>query len=151
MARPKNDRAHAESRTRLLEAGLQAFRATSYADTGINEVLDRASVPKGSFYHYFRSKTDFGIAVAELVRAGTLPFVHNSGGQIEIVGRDARLIYDDAPEAAGKVLDALTDPDLRAGLRPGLDRQASALSTEGFARRLRAIVSDALENGAAAR
>ena len=65
MARPKNDRAHAESRTRLLEAGLQAFRATSYADTGINEVLDRASVPKGSFYHYFRSKTDFGIAVAE--------------------------------------------------------------------------------------
>ena len=74
MARPRNDRALAESRTRLLDAGLQAFRATSFAETGINEVLDRASVPKGSFYHYFRTKTEFGLAVADHYHARQIAF-----------------------------------------------------------------------------
>ncbi len=74
MARPRNDRANAESRTRLLDAGLGAFRATSFADTGINAVLEQASVPKGSFYHYFRSKTDFGLAVAEHYHARQIAF-----------------------------------------------------------------------------
>jgi glycosyltransferase involved in cell wall biosynthesis len=29
---------------------------------------------------------DFGMAVAEMLRAGCIPFVHNSGGPPEIVG-----------------------------------------------------------------
>jgi len=30
-----------------------------YRDTGLKEILDIVSVPKGSFYHYFSSKEDF--------------------------------------------------------------------------------------------
>lgn len=65
MARPKNEAAYAQSRTKLLETGQHLFRTKSYADTGIAEVLSTANVPKGSFYHYFPTKEDFGIAVAQ--------------------------------------------------------------------------------------
>lgn len=38
--------------------GLVALRG--FAGMGLNELLRTASVPKGSFYHYFASKEDFG-------------------------------------------------------------------------------------------
>lgn len=31
-----------------------------YSASGINDILREAKVPKGSFYHYFRDKQDFG-------------------------------------------------------------------------------------------
>lgn len=36
--------------------------AKSYFAVGINEILKQVGVPKGSFYNYFSSKEDFGIA-----------------------------------------------------------------------------------------
>ncbi len=32
-----------------------------FNNTGIKEILDAAGVPKGSFYHYFKNKEDFGL------------------------------------------------------------------------------------------
>lgn len=49
----------------LLDKGLDAFFSKGYNNTGIQEVLAAAKVPKGSFYHYFRSKEDFGVQVIE--------------------------------------------------------------------------------------
>ena len=34
-----------------------------YNNTGIMEVLQATGVPKGSFYHYFESKEDFGLQI----------------------------------------------------------------------------------------
>lgn len=39
--------------------------AKSYHSVGIQEVLSEVDVPKGSFYHYFASKEDFGVAIIE--------------------------------------------------------------------------------------
>lgn len=39
--------------------------AKSYHAVGIQEVLSAVDVPKGSFYHYFGSKEDFGVAIIE--------------------------------------------------------------------------------------
>ncbi len=57
--------ATAETRDRILEAGSQAIVAKSYNGCGLNEILGAAGVPKGSFYHYFKSKEGFGVAVIE--------------------------------------------------------------------------------------
>lgn len=46
--------------------------AQGYAASGLNELLEAASAPKGSFYHYFRSKEDFGLQVLDLFAAQTL-------------------------------------------------------------------------------
>lgn len=50
-------------RTRLLDAGLAAFAKRGYHGTGIKEIVDTAEIPKGSFYNYFKSKEDFGLAI----------------------------------------------------------------------------------------
>jgi len=47
----------------LLEAGKRIFMAQGYNHAGIESILQAAGVPKGSFYHYFDSKEDFGLQV----------------------------------------------------------------------------------------
>ena len=54
-----------DTRERILEAGSRAIVAKSYNGCGLNEILGAAGVPKGSFYHYFKSKEGFGVAVIE--------------------------------------------------------------------------------------
>lgn len=44
---------------------MELLTAQGYNATGIEAVLKRAGVPKGSFYHYFGSKEEFGLAVVE--------------------------------------------------------------------------------------
>ena len=65
MARTRNETQFNEARQRLLTLGEDLIRSRSYADVGINDVLKTAGIPKGSFYHYFDSKQDFALAVAQ--------------------------------------------------------------------------------------
>jgi TetR/AcrR family transcriptional repressor of nem operon len=53
------DMAAQTTRERLIEIGLERIHKIGYAATGVTEILDLAGVPKGSFYHYFRSKEAF--------------------------------------------------------------------------------------------
>jgi len=57
------------TRERLLEVGAQAIAEKSFNSCGLSEILSRAGVPKGSFYHYFGSKEDFGVALIEQASA----------------------------------------------------------------------------------
>lgn len=50
---------------RLLSAGRDLFLQQGYNATGIQQITDAASVPKGSFYNHFSSKEAFATAVAE--------------------------------------------------------------------------------------
>lgn len=53
------------TRDKLIDSGAQLISQQGYNATGINAVLKTCGVPKGSFYHYFSSKEDFGLAVIE--------------------------------------------------------------------------------------
>lgn len=86
----------------------------------------------------------FGISVAELVRAGAAVFVHDSGGQIEIVESDPRLTYKTVNEAAGKIVAVLQNPGLRKDVLDHLASCRAKLGTESFCAVMRAFVSDAL-------
>lgn len=52
-------------RTALLEAGTQIILEKGYNNAGIQEIVQAAKVPKGSFYYYFKSKEDFGLQVID--------------------------------------------------------------------------------------
>ena len=54
-----------DTRTKLIAAGMELFATQGYNATGLDAVLKRAEVPKGSFYYYFGSKEEFGLAVIE--------------------------------------------------------------------------------------
>lgn len=49
----------------LLDAGLRSFLAHGYYSTGVEEVLQAVGAPRGSFYHYFKNKEDFGLQVLD--------------------------------------------------------------------------------------
>jgi len=51
----------------LVDAGLTVMATRGYNGTSIQDIVDAASVPKGSFYTYFKSKDDFAIAALEKV------------------------------------------------------------------------------------
>jgi TetR/AcrR family transcriptional repressor of nem operon len=58
------------SRTDLLDHGTELMLRSGYAATGLNELLHAAAVPKGSFYHHFASKEDFGVELVQRYYAG---------------------------------------------------------------------------------
>ena len=49
----------------LVRIGTEFLSEKGFGLTGIDEVLRAANVPKGSFYYYFDSKVDFGLAVID--------------------------------------------------------------------------------------
>lgn len=61
------DRAASRTDTRnaLVWCGTELLTERGFQITGIEEVLKRVGVPKGSFYHYFKSKDHFGHAVID--------------------------------------------------------------------------------------
>jgi len=54
-----------DTRQALIRCGTEILTEKGFAATGIDEVLKRVGVPKGSFYHYFESKEAFGDAVID--------------------------------------------------------------------------------------
>lgn len=57
--------ATATTKERILDAAEDLMLAKSFHSVGLNEILTTVKVPKGSFYHYFSSKEQFGV---ELIR-----------------------------------------------------------------------------------
>lgn len=54
-----------DTRLHLLETGTRLILGKGFSAVGLAEILGTAGVPKGSFYHYFRSKEQFGLQVVE--------------------------------------------------------------------------------------
>lgn len=54
-----------DTRAEIISIGMEMISLQGYSATGIDAVLRRAGVPKGSFYHYFGSKEEFGLAVID--------------------------------------------------------------------------------------
>lgn len=51
------------TRQHILETGHRIFAGKGFSSVGLNELLTAAGVPKGSFYHYFESKEQYGQAL----------------------------------------------------------------------------------------
>ncbi|EEB72436.1 regulatory protein, TetR [Ruegeria sp. R11] len=51
------------TRTHILDTGRKLTAQRGYTSVGLSELLATAQVPKGSFYHYFSSKEDYGCAL----------------------------------------------------------------------------------------
>lgn len=82
----------------------------------------------------------FGIGVAEILRAGAIPFVHNSGGPVEIVGGRTELRFDTVEEAAEKIRAVLTTPSLEKVLQRFVQERRDCFSAQSFCEELRNLV-----------
>ena len=56
---------HQDTRAALIRCGTEMCTKKGFRATGIEEILKQVGVPKGSFYHFFASKQEFGEAVID--------------------------------------------------------------------------------------
>jgi TetR/AcrR family transcriptional repressor of nem operon len=55
-----------ETKRELLQHGMAMLLERGFNNLGIAAVLEATGIPKGSFYHHFHSKEDFGLQVIDL-------------------------------------------------------------------------------------
>jgi len=85
----------------------------------------------------------FGIAVAEMVKAGCVTFVPDEGGPPEIVG-DARLSYQDANDAVRKIDAVLRSEPLQQELHLKMLRRGAFFTVEAYQAAIRRLVKEML-------
>lgn len=137
-----------DTREHLLATGEQLCMHRGFTGMGLSELLKTAEVPKGSFYHYFRSKEAFGVAMLERHYVGyhhrlAHHFAHGNGNY-----RDRLIAYFQETlnqfSQKGIISGCLTVKlsaevcDLSEDMRSAMDRGAS---------RVIALLAEALENG----
>ena len=86
----------------------------------------------------------FGIAIVEMVKAGSLVFVPEGGGQVEIVNSPS-LMYKDEDDAVAKITNVLGNEVLCRNLLSHLDEQGKRFSLNQFQGDIRGIIVDFLE------
>ncbi|WP_332816238.1 glycosyltransferase family 4 protein [Ramlibacter sp.] len=91
----------------------------------------------------------FGIGVAELVKAGCIPFVPACGGPAEIVGLP-ELCWSTIDEAVRRIDRVLRDPQLQASLRRQLAQRGGCFGVDTFHREFLAQIEHFVECRAAA-
>ncbi|HEY8923350.1 MAG TPA: glycosyltransferase, partial [Polyangia bacterium] len=89
----------------------------------------------------------FGMAVAEMVAAGMIPFIPRGGGQVEIV-RDERLLWTSIDDAVAKIGALRSSAAERESVRLSLGARAPELGPERFMREIRAVVKGAIARDA---
>ncbi|MEQ6887952.1 TetR/AcrR family transcriptional regulator [Halomonas sp. CS7] len=62
---PRVPRDDPDTRAALIRSGTEVLTEQGFVVSGIDGILKRVGVPKGSFYYYFESKEAFGRAVME--------------------------------------------------------------------------------------
>lgn len=62
------------TKERILDAAEGLMLIKSFHSVGLNEILAAVQVPKGSFYHYFKSKEQFGVEMLKHYVAGATAY-----------------------------------------------------------------------------
>jgi glycosyltransferase involved in cell wall biosynthesis len=83
----------------------------------------------------------FGMAPAELARAGCIVWVPRGGGQMEIVGHERALMFDSDEDAVDKIVRTLASPAEQDRLRQVL-AGSERFSTAHFVEQVREIVNE---------
>jgi TetR/AcrR family transcriptional repressor of nem operon len=62
-----NIRTRLDKRELILAKGAEVMTRRGYHGAGVQEIVQAAGVPKGSFYHYFESKEDFALQALQSI------------------------------------------------------------------------------------
>lgn len=100
--------ARGDTKRALIWCGTELLTERGFQITGIDEVLKRVGVPKGSFYHFFSNKHEFGEAVIQ--------------NYVEYYARKMERIFDDETVSPLSRLRAFVDDAKRGMLKYGYRR-----------------------------
>lgn len=60
-----------DTREKIVAAAMACFHAQGYAATGVQEIVDTAGLPKGSFYNHFKAKETLALEVLDRYASGS--------------------------------------------------------------------------------
>ena len=107
-----------------------------YFDTGLSRQELKTLISKHKYGIHAVSEEHFGMVIAEMIKAGCIPFVPNSGGQVKIVNNE-NLIYSNKEEAIRKIEKVFNDSELQKLLLEGLNNQKEKFSNEYFVKEIK--------------
>jgi len=130
------------TREELIEVGLKQIHSAGYTATGINQILELADVPKGSFYHHFASKDAFAREILEHYNFGEQKRWESFLGDTKVSPlkrlrryfKEMIAIYGRRGRSAGCLLGNMTldvaqhNPALRGVLRKSFDCWQNAIA-----------------------
>lgn len=82
-----------DTRQHILDVGYQLIVNKGFTAVGLSELLKTAEVPKGSFYHYFKSKEQFGEALIEEYIRSYMARINPVLNQADRTGYDCVMDY----------------------------------------------------------
>jgi len=126
----------------LARAEAERSWVTVHEDVSRAELV--ALMSRQRFGIHAMAEEHFGMGVAEMVRAGCVVWVPDGGGQVEIIGRDERLVYRSNAEAVDKICATLDDAERARALREHLAPYRERFSERAFVARFREVVRDFL-------
>lgn len=113
------------------------------------EYADYVKVVARCKYGIHYKKEPFGISIAEMVKAGVIPFVRSQGGQVEIVGaQNQDLFFGDEEEAIAKIIAVLSSSEKQSTLLEALKAQKQLFSTQRFMAEMTKFVDGYFEQAA---
>ena len=96
-----------DTRDRLLQAAARLMWERSFQATGVDELCQRAKAKKGSFYHFFPSKSDLAVAAIESTWAQAKaaifdPIFAGGGNGLGQLRKLVEKVYEFQREVAGE-------------------------------------------------
>lgn len=130
-------------RQEILTIAGDFFHAKGYRNTSVEEIIKKAGIAKGTFYHYFRSKEDVLDAlvqdlVAQMVEAGRHIADHATLTAVEKIRLILQGVGQSAHDAPGEIMENLHLPE---------NRELHERSNVETIRALGPVMADIVEQG----
>jgi TetR/AcrR family transcriptional repressor of nem operon len=131
-------------RDQLIESAVEVFHARGFNGCSVQDIVEAAGVPKGSFYNHFKSKEALGV---EVVRA----YTRLVGAYLEEAGAGEIFSGDGTPlERIRAYFEAVIEQNVSSGVRKGCLLGNFATELAPHSAEIANAVTDALDNWSAA-
>ena len=135
--------ARAGVRDQLIASAVEVFHARGFNGCSVQDIVDAAGVPKGSFYNHFESKEALGVEVVRAYSALVGAYVVEAGAADILSGDGTPL------QRIRAYFEAVIEQNVSCGVRRGCLLGNFATELAPHSAQIAKAVTDALENWSA--
>ena len=136
--------ARASVREQLIASAVEVFHSRGFNGCSVQDIVDAAGVPKGSFYNHFDSKEALGVEVVRAYAALVGAYVVEAGAADILSGEGTPL------QRIRAYFEAVIEQNVSCGVRKGCLLGNFAIELAPHSAEIAAAVTGALDNWSAA-
>jgi TetR/AcrR family transcriptional regulator, transcriptional repressor for nem operon len=136
--------ARASVRDQLIASAVEVFHTRGFNGCSVQDIVDAAGVPKGSFYNHFESKEALGVEVVRAYSALVGAYVVEAGAADILSGDGTPL------QRIRAYFEAVIEQNVSCGVRKGCLLGNFAIELAPHSKEIARAVTDALDNWSAA-